>query len=49
MTNTVTHLIHTHHHSDHADASSLFGSDVVRIGPGPPIRLDLGYRMDVHP
>ena len=32
VSNTVTHLIYTHHHSDHAGASSLFGSDVVRIG-----------------
>src|SRR3984893_10513909 len=32
VTNTVTHLVYTHHHSDHAGASSLFGSDVVRIG-----------------
>jgi len=30
--NTVTHLVYTHHHSDHAGASSLFGSNVVRIG-----------------
>jgi glyoxylase-like metal-dependent hydrolase (beta-lactamase superfamily II) len=30
--NKVTHLIYTHHHSDHAGASSIFGSNVVRIG-----------------
>ena len=32
VSNTVTHLVYTHHHSDHAGASSLFGSNVVRIG-----------------
>ena len=32
VSNQVTHLVYTHHHSDHAGASSLFGSDVVRIG-----------------
>ena len=32
VSSTVTHLIDTHHHSDHAGASSLFGSNVVRIG-----------------
>ena len=30
--NKVTHLIYSHHHADHAGASSLFGRDVVRIG-----------------
>jgi glyoxylase-like metal-dependent hydrolase (beta-lactamase superfamily II) len=30
--NTLTHLVYTHHHSDHAGASSPFGSNVVRIG-----------------
>jgi glyoxylase-like metal-dependent hydrolase (beta-lactamase superfamily II) len=30
--NKVTHLIHSHSHSDHIGASVLFGSDVVRIG-----------------
>jgi glyoxylase-like metal-dependent hydrolase (beta-lactamase superfamily II) len=29
---TVTHLVYTHHHSDHAGASSIFGSSVARIG-----------------
>src|SRR4029077_7894104 len=29
VTNTVTHLVYTHHHSDHAGASSLFGTNVV--------------------
>ena len=30
--NIVTHLVYSHHHADHAGASSLFGPDVVRIG-----------------
>jgi glyoxylase-like metal-dependent hydrolase (beta-lactamase superfamily II) len=30
--NTVTHLVYSHHHADHAGAASLFGGDVVRIG-----------------
>src|SRR5258705_5403597 len=30
VSNTVTYLVHTHHHADHAGASSLFGKDVVR-------------------
>ncbi len=32
VTNSVTHLVYSHHHDDHAGASSLFDSDVVRIG-----------------
>ena len=28
----MTHLVYTHHHSDHAGGSSIFGTDVVRIG-----------------
>jgi glyoxylase-like metal-dependent hydrolase (beta-lactamase superfamily II) len=29
VSNTVTHLVYMHHHSDHAGASSLFGTNVV--------------------
>ncbi len=32
VSNTVTHLIYSHHHADHAGASSLFDKDVARIG-----------------
>ena len=32
VTNEVTHLIYSHHHADHAGASSLFGRNVIRIG-----------------
>jgi glyoxylase-like metal-dependent hydrolase (beta-lactamase superfamily II) len=31
VSNTVTHLINSHHHADHGSASSLF-ENVVRIG-----------------
>ena len=36
---TVTHLVYSHHHADHAGASSLFGGDVVRIGHEETRRL----------
>jgi glyoxylase-like metal-dependent hydrolase (beta-lactamase superfamily II) len=39
VSNTVTHLVYTHHHSDHAGASSLFGSNVIRIGHEETRRL----------
>jgi hypothetical protein len=32
VSNTLTHLIYSHHHADHAGASSLFDGDVARIG-----------------
>lgn len=32
VSNEVTHLIYTHHHADHAGASSLFDKNVARIG-----------------
>src|ERR1700756_504695 len=32
VSNKVTHLIYSHHHADHAGASSLFGKNVTRIG-----------------
>lgn len=32
VSNKVNYLIHSHHHADHGNASSLFGTDVVRIG-----------------
>jgi glyoxylase-like metal-dependent hydrolase (beta-lactamase superfamily II) len=37
--NTVTHLIYSHHHADHAGASSLFDPGVVRIGHAETRRL----------
>jgi glyoxylase-like metal-dependent hydrolase (beta-lactamase superfamily II) len=39
VTNTVTHLVYSHHHADHAGAADLFGNDVVRIGHEETRRL----------
>lgn len=38
-TNKVSHLIYSHHHADHAGASSLFDGDVVRMGHEETRRL----------
>src|SRR6202008_2989763 len=32
VSNKVTHLVYSHHHADHAGASSLFNRNVTRIG-----------------
>ena len=32
VSNEVTHLVYSHHHADHAGASSLFGRHITRIG-----------------
>src|SRR4029078_4052366 len=32
VSNEVTHLLYSHHHADHAGASSLLGRNVARIG-----------------
>jgi glyoxylase-like metal-dependent hydrolase (beta-lactamase superfamily II) len=37
--NTVTHLVYSHHHADHAGASSLFDTGVVRTGHEETRRL----------
>src|SRR5580693_10031276 len=39
VTNTVTHLVYSHHHADHGSAASLFGGDVTRIGHAETRRL----------
>ena len=39
VSSTVTHLVYSHHHADHAGASSLFGPDVVRVGHEETRRL----------
>jgi glyoxylase-like metal-dependent hydrolase (beta-lactamase superfamily II) len=39
VSNTVTHLVYSHHHADHAGASSLFGGNVVRVGHEETRRL----------
>ena len=32
VSNKVTYLVYSHHHADHAGASSLFGRSITRIG-----------------
>jgi len=39
VSNKVTHLVHSHHHADHADGSSLLGKNVVRISHDETRRL----------
>src|SRR5208282_6618024 len=39
VTNTVTHLVYSHHHADHAGAAFLFDGDVTRIGHEETRRL----------
>ena len=39
VANTVTHLVYSHHHADHAGAADLFGNDLVRIGHEDTRRL----------
>ena len=39
MSNKITHLIYSHHHADHAGASSLFDKNVTRIGQEETRRL----------
>src|SRR5258708_9139105 len=49
VSNQVTYLVHTHHHADHAGASSLFGKDVVRIGHEETRRLLLPHSPPNRP
>ena len=39
VSNKITHLIYSHHHADHAGASSLFDKNVTRIGHEETRRL----------
>src|SRR5260370_184433 len=39
VSNTVTHLVYSHHHADHAGAASLFDSNVIRVGHEETRRL----------
>jgi glyoxylase-like metal-dependent hydrolase (beta-lactamase superfamily II) len=39
VSNEVSHLVYSHHHADHAGASSLFDRDVARIGHEETRRL----------
>src|SRR4051794_3794629 len=47
--NTVTHLVYSHHHADHAGAANLFGDDVVRIGHEETRRLLLRDNDSTRP
>jgi glyoxylase-like metal-dependent hydrolase (beta-lactamase superfamily II) len=39
VSNTVTHLVYSHHHADHGAAASIFDGDVVHIGHEETKRL----------
>ncbi len=39
VSNEVTHLIYSHHHADHAGASSMFGPNIIRVGHEQTRRL----------
>jgi glyoxylase-like metal-dependent hydrolase (beta-lactamase superfamily II) len=39
VSNKVTHLVYSHHHADHAGASSLFAKGIARIGHEETRRL----------
>jgi glyoxylase-like metal-dependent hydrolase (beta-lactamase superfamily II) len=39
VSNKVTHIVYSHHHADHVGASSLFGSDVIRVAHAETKRL----------
>ena len=41
VTNTVTHLVYSHHHADHGGAAAIFDGDVTRIGHEETRRLML--------
>ena len=49
VTNRVTHMVYSHHHDDHTGASSIFGSDVVRIGHEETRRLLLRDNNPARP
>ena len=42
VSHKVTHLVYSHHHADHAGASSLFGRNITRIGHEETRKLLLG-------
>jgi glyoxylase-like metal-dependent hydrolase (beta-lactamase superfamily II) len=49
VSNKVTHLVYSHHHADHAGASSLFDKNVARIGHEETRRLLLRDNDSARP
>jgi glyoxylase-like metal-dependent hydrolase (beta-lactamase superfamily II) len=49
VSNKVTHLVYSHHHADHAGASSLFDKRVTRIGHEETRRLLLRDNDSARP
>jgi glyoxylase-like metal-dependent hydrolase (beta-lactamase superfamily II) len=49
VSNKVTHLVYSHHHADHAGASSLFDKSVTRIGHEDTRRLLLRDNDSARP
>jgi glyoxylase-like metal-dependent hydrolase (beta-lactamase superfamily II) len=49
VNNKVTHLVYSHHHADHAGASSLFDKSVTRIGHEETRRLLLRDNDSARP
>ena len=49
VSNKVTHLIYSHHHADHAGASSLFDKNVASIGHEETRRLLLRENDPARP
>jgi glyoxylase-like metal-dependent hydrolase (beta-lactamase superfamily II) len=49
VSNKVTHLVYSHHHADHAGASSLFDKSVTRIGHEETRRLLLRDNDSARP
>ena len=47
--NTVTHIVYSHHHADHAGAANLFGNGVTKIGHVETRRLLLRDNDSTRP
>ena len=46
VTNTVTHLVYSHHHADHAGASSLFDGGQAREDTTTPDAIAKNWRPE---
>ena len=49
VSNSVTHIVYSHHHADHAGAADLFGNDLTRIGHVETRRLLLRDNDSTRP